>query len=116
MLASPTVFSMLPSILLVVATTREREDMPSARAGICFGRVQTRAGDYFGHTVNLAARLLSEAQPSEVLVTDEVVDEAGSGPYTFKDPREIELHGISQPVRVWKAEAVSAKAGNLIEP
>lgn len=116
MLASPTVFSMLPSILRIVATTREREDMPSARAGIAFGRVQTRAGDYFGHTVNLAARLLSEAQPSDVLVTDEVVDEAGSGPYTFKDPREIELHGISHPVRVWHAEAVSSKPATVIEP
>jgi adenylate cyclase len=109
MLASPTVFSMLPSILRIVATTREREDMPSARAGIAFGRVQTRAGDYFGHTVNLAARLLSEAQPSEVLVTEEVVDEAGSGPYAFKEPRDVELHGFAHPVRVWRAEPVSAK-------
>src|SRR5262249_46480070 len=104
-----TVFSMLPSVLRIVATTREREDMPSARAGIAFGRVQTRAGDYFGHTVNLSARLLSEAQPSEVLVTDDVVEEAGSGPYTFNEPRDIELHGISQPVRVWRAEAVGQK-------
>jgi class 3 adenylate cyclase len=109
MLASPTVFSMLPGILRIVDTTREREDMPSARAGIAFGRVQTRAGDYFGHTVNLAARLLAEAQPSEVLVTEEVVDEAGSGPYAFREPRDIELHGISHPVRVWRAEAVRTK-------
>ncbi len=109
MLASPTVFSMLPSILRIVETTRERDDMPSARAGIAFGRVQTRAGDYFGHTVNLSARLLSEAQPSEVLVTEEVVDEAGSGPYAFREPRDVELHGIREPVRVWRAEMVKTK-------
>lgn len=109
MLASPTVFSMVPSILRIVDTTRDREDMPSARAGIAFGRVQTRAGDYFGHTVNLAARLLSEAKPSEVLVTDAVVEEAGSGPYVFREPREIELHGIREPVRVWSAELIKAR-------
>jgi adenylate cyclase len=110
MIASPTVFSMLPAVIRVVEATRERQDMPSARAGIAFGRVQTRAGDFFGHAVNVAARLLAEAQPSEVLVTEEVVEEAGSGPYIFRNAREIELHGIREPVRVWRAEGVKSRA------
>src|SRR3989304_63831 len=54
-----------------------REAVPAARAGVAFGRAVSRAGDYFGHTVNVAARVLDEAEPAEVLVTQEGVDAAG---------------------------------------
>lgn len=42
------------------------------RGGMAFGPVLARAGDYFGAIVNLAARLVDQAVPGEILVTDEL--------------------------------------------
>jgi hypothetical protein len=48
------------------------------RAGIAYGRVLAQDGDYFGTPVNLASRLVSVAQPGEVLADDELVQALGT--------------------------------------
>lgn len=42
------------------------------RGGLAYGPVLARGGDYFGSIVNLAARLVDQAVPGEVLVTDDM--------------------------------------------
>ena len=46
------------------------------RGGMAYGNVVLRGGDYYGSVVNLAARLVDEAVPLELLVTDELADAA----------------------------------------
>jgi adenylate cyclase len=46
------------------------------RGGIALGPIVARSGDYYGPTVNLAARLAAAAAPDEVLVTEPVRDTA----------------------------------------
>ena len=73
-------------------------DLPPARVGIHAGPVVFQEGDYFGRTVNIAARIAEYARPGEVLVTREVVDTAdldGDG-RTATGP--VELKGVSQPL------------------
>lgn len=43
------------------------------RGGMAYGPVLSRGGDYFGSTVNLASRLVDQAVPGEILVTDDLV-------------------------------------------
>jgi adenylate cyclase len=50
------------------------EQLPSARAGVAYGGVLTRDGDYFGPVVNLASRIVDVARPDSV-VTSEVMQE-----------------------------------------
>ena len=88
MVGGSSVAEMLSGLLYVVRAAAERDDMPTARAGVAFGSAVSRGGDYFGHTVNLAARVLDQADPSEVLVTDDCVEQARSGPFTFHEPRD----------------------------
>jgi adenylate cyclase len=109
MLASSSVPELISGVLYVVRTAEERDDMPTARAGVAYGRAVSRAGDYFGHTVNLAARILDQAGPAEVLVSEECVDEAQSGPFGFHEPRDCRLKGIREPVRLWRAEGVPVR-------
>ena len=42
------------------------------RAGLAFGPILALDGDYFGPAVNLAARLVSIAEPGQILAADEV--------------------------------------------
>jgi adenylate cyclase len=53
-------------------------DLPSARAGLSFGQVLARGGDYFGRAVNLASRLVDVAPPDTVLVDDAFREAVGS--------------------------------------
>ena len=56
----------------------ERPTLP--RIGIHHGQVLYRDGDYYGHEVNLAARVAARAAGGEVLVTRPVVERAGRAP------------------------------------
>ena len=51
--------------------------LPPGHAGISAGPLVGRDGDYFGHTVNLAARLSGVAAAGATLVTREVTDAVG---------------------------------------
>ena len=69
--------------------------LPPARVGIHAGPVVFQEGDYFGRTVNVAARIAEYARPGEVLVTQDVVDAANGTSTTFTEIGPVELKGVS---------------------
>jgi adenylate cyclase len=79
------------------------EDLPPAHVGLHAGPVVFQEGDYFGRTVNLAARIAEYARPGEVLVTQEVVEEADGSPVTFSEIGPVELKGVSGSLRLHSA-------------
>jgi len=80
-----------------------RQGLPPAHVGIHAGPVVYQEGDYFGRTVNIAARIAEYARPGEVLVSREVVDAADGGPVTFTEVGPVELKGVSSPLRLYTA-------------
>jgi adenylate cyclase len=80
-----------------------RQDLPPAHVGIHAGPVVFQDGDYFGRTVNLAARIGEYARPGEVLVSQEVVDAADRRLVTFTEIGPVELKGVSGPLRLYAA-------------
>ena len=86
------------------------------RAGLVYGEVLYRHGDYYGPVVNLAARLVDEAIPDEVLVDASVVDAlgagagagagsvSGTGAPRFAPAGRRLLKGFDEPVAVWSLE------------
>jgi adenylate cyclase len=79
------------------------EDLPPAHVGIHAGPVVFQEGDFFGRTVNVAARIAEYARAGEVLVSHEVVDAAGSVPVTFTDIGPVELKGVSTALHLHTA-------------
>ena len=67
------------------------------RGGMAYGPVLTRAGDFFGPIVNLAARLVDQAVPGEVLLSTEAATGA-SRPLPAAGRRM--LKGFDDPVAV----------------
>jgi adenylate cyclase len=78
------------------------EGLPPAHVGIAAGPIIARDGDYFGRTVNTAARIASYAGPGQVLVTDEV-SHHGTGHVSFEEVGEVLLKGLSKPLRLHRA-------------
>jgi adenylate cyclase len=80
-----------------------RQGLPPAHVGIHAGPVVFQEGDYFGRTVNLAARIAEYARPGEVLVSREVVDAVDEGPVTFTEIGPVELKGVSSTPHLYTA-------------
>jgi adenylate cyclase len=77
--------------------------LPAARVGISSGPVVFREGDYFGSAVNVASRITDYARPNEVLVSEAVAQSGGPGTTAFEDLGMVELKGIPEPVRLFRA-------------
>jgi len=73
--------------------------LPPAHVGLHAGPVLFQQGDYFGQTVNVASRIAEYARPGEVLVSQQVVDEASAEPagegVRFADIGPVELKGVA---------------------
>jgi adenylate cyclase len=72
--------------------------LPPAHVGLHTGPVVFQGGDYFGRTVNLAARIGEQAAPGQVLVTQEIVDRVVPDGIAFQPIGTVELKGVSEPV------------------
>jgi adenylate cyclase len=77
--------------------------LPPAHVGVAAGPVVVQGGDYFGRTVNLAARIAAHAGAGRVLVSDRVVDGAPPTGVTFVEAGQVRLEGIAHPVRLLEA-------------
>jgi adenylate cyclase len=60
-------------------------------------------GDYFGRTVNIAARIAEYARPNEVLVSQQVVEAAEGTPVAFTEIGSVTLKGVSGTLRLHAA-------------
>ncbi|HET6751471.1 MAG TPA: adenylate/guanylate cyclase domain-containing protein [Actinomycetes bacterium] len=77
--------------------------LPPAHVGVAAGPVVVQGGDYFGRTVNLAARVAARAQAGQVLVTEAVAAAVPGDGVAFSDLGELRLKGFSAPVRLLEA-------------
>jgi class 3 adenylate cyclase len=77
--------------------------LPPAHVGVAAGPVVVQGGDYFGRTVNLAARIAAYASAGRVLVSEPVVQRAPPQGVTFVELGLVQLEGIADPVRLLEA-------------
>jgi class 3 adenylate cyclase len=82
---------------------------PAVRAGIHHGSVLYREGDYVGATVNLAARVVAEAERHQVLVTEAVRDAVRLLPGTtlVRLPKRS-MKGVSEEVALYDVRSATA--------
>jgi class 3 adenylate cyclase len=78
---------------------KAREAQMQVRAGLDYGTALAIGGDYFGNTVNLAARLVAAAEPGQILATSAVRDELPEWPAVVQDP--LMLKGFDDPVTAY---------------
>jgi adenylate cyclase len=99
MLVAPEPKELIEVSLALVERAEATEGFPPLRAGVAFGPAANHFGDWYGSTVNLAARLTGRARPGSVLATAEVRDEVGGDGYAWSDAGPKRLKGFSEPVK-----------------
>jgi class 3 adenylate cyclase len=78
-----------------------------AHAGIAAGPVVVQDGDYYGRTVNLAARIAAGAGAGQTLVSGLVAELARHPELSFREIGPIELKGFADKIPVFEALATS---------
>ncbi len=101
MCVSSEVAPMVDAALSLVEAI-DAADLPALRAGIAIGPALQRAGDWYGHPVNLASRVTGVARPGGVLCTQEVRDAAPDA-FAWSFAGRHRLKGIPEPVPLHRA-------------
>ncbi len=89
----------------IAARATAGEQPLQLRIGAATGEPVERHGDFFGSTVNLAARLCAHAQPDQTLVSTAVVELCIGKGLRFQDLGDVRLKGFDRPVRTHAALA-----------
>lgn len=103
MIYAPDAAQALALAARTVAEVGSRPDLLPVRVGAHTGPAIRVGGDWFGASVNLAARLAQKAQPNEALVshaTRLAAGDAHGGRLTAFG--EVRLAGMSRPVCAWR--------------
>ena len=89
-----------------------RDDIPAAglplpHVGIAAGPLIFQDWDYYGRTVNVAARIAAHATAGQVLTSEDVVRVTTDPLVEFADVGPVELKGVSAPMRLFEARRSS---------
>jgi class 3 adenylate cyclase len=94
------------AVALAARTATEvgiRKDLLPVRVGVHTGPAVMRGCDWYGSSVNLAARLAREAEPNQALVSETTRSAAGGMLEVSLGRRcEVALRGIGETVAAWR--------------
>ena len=77
--------------------------LPPAHVGVNAGPMIYEEGDYFGRTVNIAARIASQAGPDQVFLGEDVVHHLEPTGFQVVEAGAFELKGIEKPLTLYEA-------------
>jgi adenylate cyclase len=101
--------------LRLVEEVGGRHHFPTVRVGMHTGGAVRRDGDWFGSTVNLAARVSGLARGGEVLLTSATRAGAGDCPdLVFAQRGRHELRNIAKPVELYAATRLDLARGTSL--
>jgi class 3 adenylate cyclase/YHS domain-containing protein len=89
---------------------------PVLRAGLHHGPAVARGHDWFGATVNLAARVAAQARGGQLLATAQVAQTASRAGITVTALGLYRLRNVFSPVELFDVSVGAPVAGTVIDP
>jgi class 3 adenylate cyclase len=97
--------------LAIAGACRREPDFPEVRVGAHTGPAVRNGRDWYGATVNVAARVCTTAEPGQVLLTEATVKAAGTlTGVELTDRSARTLRHVSEPVVLHAAHGLSVDA------
>lgn len=110
MLVSSDPVALLNSVMDLVDATEGDDDLPRLRAGVATGMAVSRAGDWFGSSVNLASRVTGAARPGSTLVSESTREAIGDDDrFTWSFVGARHLKGIKSDVKLFRARRATSE-------
>jgi class 3 adenylate cyclase len=88
---------------LDIVDTVRPAGLPPAHVGVNAGPMIYDEGDYFGRTVNIAARIAAQAGPDQVFVGPDVARHVTPRGFRLVEVGAFDLKGIQGPVTILQA-------------
>ena len=88
---------------LEIVDTVGPRGLPPAHVGVNAGPMIYDEGDYFGRTVNIAARIAAQASANRVFVGEDLVRGVEPEGFQVREIGQFDLKGIAQPVTLYEA-------------
>jgi adenylate cyclase len=88
---------------LEIVEKARSEGLPPAHVGVNAGPMIYDEGDYFGGTVNIAARIASHATADQVLVGEDLERSVEPAGFRLVEVGPVELKGVRKPVTIYQA-------------
>jgi adenylate cyclase len=88
---------------LEIVDTVGPRGLPPAHVGVNAGPMIYDEGDYFGRTVNIAARIASQASENRVFAGEDLVPLVEPHGFQLREVGPFELKGVAQPVTLYEA-------------
>ena len=85
--------------------------LPPAHIGVNAGPMIYDEGDYFGRTVNIAARIAAQAGPDQVFVGPDVAAHVRPGEFHLVEVGAFDLKGIQEAMTLFQAVRNDENAG-----
>jgi class 3 adenylate cyclase len=111
MLAFSSAAAAVRTVLEIEQRVSAERQFPAARAGIHYGPVLYREGDYVGATVNVASRVVAAAERHRTIVTAAARREAGDlDDVEFLRAGKSALRGVVEEVDLYEARLLAGVA------
>lgn len=98
MFVSPEIAPLVETLVALRTAVAKEKDFPAVRIGIAYGPATTRGGDWFGSTINAAARITDLAKGGQILGTEPVQEATAARPW--KRRRKRSLKGLDERTRL----------------
>jgi class 3 adenylate cyclase/YHS domain-containing protein len=95
---------------------RAEPRLPLTRTGVHHGHVICRGGDFFGSTVNIAARITSIATPGQLLATKPVAAVAMASGISVQELGHTRLRSVANPMELYAIELAPTVDASWIDP
>ncbi|WP_261336658.1 adenylate/guanylate cyclase domain-containing protein [Rhizobium leguminosarum] len=95
---------------------RKEPRLPLTRTGLNHGPVVRRAGDLFGSTINVAARIAALAAPGQLLATQPVAEAAVARGILVRDLGMVALRSVAGEVPLYEIELAPSADPAWIDP
>jgi adenylate cyclase len=80
----------------------EGDEFPPLRGGLSYGPAVSRGADWFGQSVNAAARIVDVAKPSAILADEAIVEQVGEAFEWTRRRRVRRLRGVEGRSRLFR--------------
>ncbi len=106
----------LAALTRLLSGCGDLDSLPVPRAGVHHGPAIERDGDWFGATVNLAARVAGQAQGGQTLGTTSIATAAREAGIGLTELGCFSLRNIAEPVELYELALVAATQATSLDP
>ncbi|WP_234841815.1 adenylate/guanylate cyclase domain-containing protein [Sinorhizobium meliloti] len=116
MLSFPEPEIAIQALGTLLQACRKEPRLPLTRTGLNHGPVIRRAGDLFGSTVNIAARIAALASPGQLLATQPIAEAAAARGILIRDLGTVALRSVAGEVPLYEIELAPSADPAWIDP